>query len=184
MRREKERRVDENGPTCEVANSRKGKRRRESPRSTRENIRDTHFGILNRKPLPCFGPVVVYYHRSAWFCQVDSWQRRFCSVSQSSELGVLSVEIRDRRSSYTLRRRDTMRFLVALVVLLTCSIAFAGEACSSGPSCSASGGCSGASVQASVSSSSDEGGNVGFRGRMRARRIARLERRLAWLNGD
>ena len=77
-----------------------------------------------------------------------------------------------------------MRFLVALVVLLTCSIALAGEACSSGSSCSASGGCSGASVQAADGSSSDEGGNVGFRGRMRARRIARLERRLARLNGD
>ena len=77
-----------------------------------------------------------------------------------------------------------MRYLIALVVLLCCSIAFAGEACSSGSSCSGSGGCSGVSVQASASSSTDEGGNVGFRGRMRARRIARLERRLARLNGD
>jgi hypothetical protein len=77
-----------------------------------------------------------------------------------------------------------MRFLVALVVLLTCSFALAGEACSGGSSCSASGGCARASVQASCSSSSDEGGNVGFGGRMRARRIARLERRLARLNGD
>ena len=77
-----------------------------------------------------------------------------------------------------------MRFLVILVVLLTCSIAFAGEACSSGSSCSASGGCSQSSVQAAAGSSSDEGGNVGFRGRMRARRIARLERRIARLNGD
>jgi hypothetical protein len=77
-----------------------------------------------------------------------------------------------------------MRFLVVLVVLLTCSIAFAGEPSSNGSSCSAPGGCAGASVQAAAGSSSDEGGNVGFRGRMRARRIARLERRLARLNGD
>ena len=184
MRREKQRRVDENSSPCEVVNSRKGKRRRESPRSTRENIRDTHFGILNRKPLPCFGPVVVYYRRSAVVCQVDSWQRRFCSVSQSSERGVVSCEIGDLRSSITLRRRDTMRFLVALVVLLTCSVALAGEGCSNGSSCAASGGCAGASVQASASSRSDEGGNVGFRGRMRARRIARLERWLGRWNGE
>ena len=76
-----------------------------------------------------------------------------------------------------------MRFLVALVVVLTCSIALAGEGWSSGSSCSASGGCGGTSVQAAAGSSSDEGGNVGFRGSMRARRIARLERRLARLNG-
>jgi hypothetical protein len=77
-----------------------------------------------------------------------------------------------------------MRYFIAVVVLLCCSIAFAGETCKAGGTCSESGRCSGASVQASCSSSSDEGGNVGFRGRMRARRIARLERRLARLNGD
>jgi hypothetical protein len=77
-----------------------------------------------------------------------------------------------------------MRYFIAAVVLLCCSIGLAGETCNAGGTCSQSGGCSGASVQASASSASDEGGNVGFRGRMRARRIARLECRLARLNGD
>ena len=77
-----------------------------------------------------------------------------------------------------------MRYFIALVVLLCCSIAFAGESCTIHGSCAGPGGCAGATVQASASASFDEGGNVGFRGRTRARRIARLERRLARLNGD